>query len=59
MVSSCVLAGTFVLCLGDQSISFTDFKDGHPSMGGQSKGSSNSKYMGVTKSYQPDLFITD
>ena len=28
-------------------------------MGGQSKGSANSKYEGVSISHQPDLFLTD
>ena len=28
-------------------------------MGGQSKGSSYSKYKGVSISYQPDLFLSD
>ena len=32
MVYSCVLAG-IVLCLGDQSICFTDFDDRDPSIG--------------------------
>ena len=50
---------SFVLCLGDQCICFTDFDDRHPSMGGQSKGSSNAKYKGVSISYQSDLFLID
>ena len=49
---------SFVLCLGDQRICFADFMiDIH--QWGQSKGSSNSKYKGVSISYHPDLFLTD
>ena len=43
----CLLASwlvSIVLCLGDQSICFTDFDDRDTSIGGQSKGSSSSKY---------------
>ena len=50
----CLLASllvSFVLCLGEQSICFTDFEDRHPSMGVNLRGPHTS--------YQPDLFLTN
>ena len=49
---------SFVLCLGDQSICFTDFDNRHPSMGVNLRGPQMLKH-GVSISYQPDLFLTD
>ena len=50
----CLLASllvSFALCLGEQSICFTDFDDEHPSMGVNLRGPHTS--------YQPDLFLTN
>ena len=50
----CLLASllvSFALCLGEQSICFTDFDDRHPSMGVNLRGPHTS--------YQPDLFLTN
>ena len=50
----CLLASLLVssaLCLGEQSICFTDFDDRHPSMGVNLRG--------PRTSYQTDLFLTN
>ena len=50
----CLLASLlvfFLLCLGEQSICFTDFDDRHSSMGVNQRSPHTS--------YQPDLFLTN
>ena len=42
---------SFALCLGEQSICFTDFDDRRPSIGVNLRGPHTS--------YQPDLFVTN
>ena len=57
----CLLASwlvSFVLCLGHQSVCFTDFDDRHQSMGVNLKGPQTLN-VGVSISYKPDLFLTD